>query len=197
MKLTARLRISLLVLLLSGCSIPPLGQPTSSLAPSASPVSTATAAEAATVAPTFDPTRRPPPATDTLPPRGILRAESGPIEGWLGSYCWQGTCADVAVVPPKDQLPEFTTEGEDLEFSLSHNATFVRWQATYGGSVDGERMTLGQGGEGFDPDARPSPALELLSSATFASPPAGDWVVFVQVFFDGGDLSYAWHVVVN
>lgn len=196
MKLPTQVRIPLVVLLLSSCSMAPISQPTSSLAPSASSASTATPV-AATGAPTFDPTRRPPPATDGLPPRGFFTGDDESVEGWLGSYCWQGTCADVVRIPPKAQLPMMTTGSEDLEFSLSDNATFVRWQATYAAGTDADRMTLGQGGEGFDPDARPSPALELLSSTTFATPPAGDWVVFVQVFSDSGDLSYAWHVIVS
>lgn len=190
MKLPAIARIPLLLLLLSGCSLAPLARPTPSAVPTASPASTATAFPVATPSATVTQ----PPPTQAIPPRGYLGGEGDPVEGWLGSYCWQGTCADAPGVPPIDMLPAVYTSDWEMEFSLSDGATFVRWQATYTSDDDGEPITLGQGGEVFDPDARPSAAPELLSVATFDSPPGGDSIVIVQVFFDGGDLSYAWHV---
>jgi hypothetical protein len=125
----------------------------------------------------------------------LLRGDADAVEGWPGSYCWHGACADAAAVPSKDQLPSVVGGGDDLDFSLSGGATFVRWRATYADDADDSPTTLGQGGEGFDPDANPSGEHELLSAVTFGSPPSGDWVVVVQVFFEAGDLSYAWHVI--
>jgi hypothetical protein len=56
---------------------------------------------------------------------------------------------------------------------------------------------LDEGGATFDPDiATPSPD-DLLSFAEFEGPPAGDWIVTVQVFFPEGDATYGWHVVVE
>lgn len=190
MKLPEIVRISLVALLMAACSLAPAAQPT----PSAAPL--VTAIPTATVATTIEPTLRPPPATDTLPPRGFLRGEDDPVEGWLGSYCWHGTCADAPGVPEIDDLPYVYTSDSEMEFSLSDGATFARWHATYWSGDGDEPITLGQDGEDFDPDARPSPGIEPLAAARFASPPGGDSVVVVQVFFDGGDLSYAWHVAV-
>jgi len=199
MKLPTLAQIPAVVLLISACSLAPLAQPTSTPAPPVAATPTAAAGATVTpavpVTPTVEATHRPPVATD--PPLGLLDAGEGPVEGWLGSYCWQGACADAAGIPPKGQLPNVTTDGGDLEFSLSDGATFVRWRATYAAGANDEPKTIGEGGEAFDPDARPSPAPELLSSVAFDEPPAGDWIVFVQVFFDGGDLSYAWNLIVR
>ena len=194
MKLSYLARVASLVLSIAACSMAPGAQQSPSAAPLASAEPTAAAASPA-VAPTAEFTLRPPPATNAPPPRGLLRGDADAVEGWPGSYCWHGTCADAAAVPSKDQLPSVVGGGDDLDFSLSGGATFVRWRATYAAGANDEPTTLGEGGEGFDPDARPSPAPELLSSVAFDEPPAGDWIVFVQVFFDGGDLSYAWHVI--
>jgi len=193
MKLPTLARIPVVVLLMSACSLAPLAQPSSS--PAAPIATTPTATAAATVTPTVEVTRMSLPAAD--PPLGLLDAGDDPVEGRLGSYCWEGTCADAAGIPPKSQLPTLAADGGDLEFSLSDGTTFVRWRATYAAGANDEQTTLGEGGEGFDPDARPSPAPELLSSAAFDEPPRDDWIVFVQVFFEGGDLSYAWHVIVR
>jgi hypothetical protein len=148
-------------------------------------------------APSVEPTRTPPQATEIPPPSGFLTADGTQVEGWLGSYCWQDLCADAPEVPPKDQLPQVLGDGNELAFSLSDTATFITWRATYASESNERPTTLGESGEAFDPDARPSASPELLSAAEFDSPPAGDWVIFVQVFFDGGDLSYAWHVVIQ
>jgi hypothetical protein len=194
MKLPTLVRVTSLVLSIAACSMAPGAQQSPSAAPLASAEPTAAAASPA-VAPTAESTLRPPLATDAPPPRGLLRGDADAVEGWPGSYCWHGTCADAAAVPSKDQLPSVVGGGDDLDFSLSGGATFVRWRATYADDSDDSPTTLGQGGEGFDPDANPSGEHELLSAVTFGSPPSGDWVVFVQVFFEAGDLSYAWHVI--
>lgn len=196
MKLPTLARIPLVVLLASACSVAPGAHPTSSRVPPASSGPTATATPAAT--PTAAPVTHPPRPTESAPPGGFLGGgETDPVEGWQGSYCWHGTCADAATIPAIDDLPSVLTSDSEMEFSLSDSATFVKWRATYASDDADEPVTLGQGGEGFDPDAVASPGAESLAIVRFAAPPAGDSVVFVQVFFDGGDLSYAWHVSVR
>lgn len=203
MKLSTLARIPLVALLASACSVTPGVQPTSSRVPPASPGPTAAAtpgptATAPPVATPTAPDTHPPRPTESVPPGGFLGGgETDPVEGWRGSYCWHGTCADAAAIPAIDDLPSVHISDSEMEFSLSHRATFVKWRATYTSDEADEPVTLGQGGEGFDPDAVRSPGAESLATVRFAAPPAGDSVVFVQVFFDGGDLSYAWHVSVR
>ena len=57
-------------------------------------------------------------------------------------------------------------------------------------------VELAEGGAPFDPDAQPQSSLIELNSAEFDSPPTGDWSLMISLRFPGGDLSYAWHVVV-
>jgi hypothetical protein len=202
----ARILVSVVAAgLLTSCNLV-ANQPTASLLATASPLASASPIPTvptsnAPTTPTSTPTLRPPPVTDSPPPvtdapppRGVLTEDGTAVEGWLGSYCWHSLCADVPGTPPKDQLPHAWSEYREIEFSLTDGATFHTWRATYAIEADASQSTLGEGGEGFDPDATASAEPELFSSVTFDPPPGGDWVVFVQVFFDGGDLSYAWNV---
>lgn len=135
-------------------------------------------------------------ATDAPPPRGYLASGPSSVEGWIGSYCWQDACADSPSLPPKATLPEIRASDGQLAFSLSDGSTFVRWTISYGDASDTPLEVLDQGGEAFDPDALPQPGDAELTSVQFVSPPAGDWLLVAFVQFPGGDLSYAWHVLV-
>ena len=198
MNLPAIARIPLVVLLLCACSVGPAALPTASQAPTASaaptPASEPTATVGATSIPTVAATR--PTATESPLPQGVLSGLDETAEGWLGSYCWEGTCADAPETPPMVDLP-YVSGDRDLVFSLSDGLMFVRWRASYTSPHQTESVTLGQGGEAPDPDASPGVDPPALTSATFASPPGGDWIVMVQVFLENGDLSYAWYVDVQ
>jgi hypothetical protein len=130
------------------------------------------------------------------PPDGLLSAGSETVTGRLGTYCYGNTCADIGRWPPKSDLPVLVASNKSLEFRLRNGEEFVRWSARYGETSDDDRsQPLGQAGRPFDSDANSSPADEF-SSASFDAPPAGDWVVFVNLELAGGDLSYAWNVTV-
>ncbi|HUR17022.1 MAG TPA: hypothetical protein VMZ33_07030 [Candidatus Limnocylindrales bacterium] len=155
--------------------------------------------------PTPSPTPLPPDPTPTptapranpqpQPPHGLVAVADMRVEGWAGSYCWQGTCADSPGIPPIDDLPEIESGDYPLTFTLSDGATFTSWSASYG--LDGRSLQpLDEGGLQVDPDANPGAEVPQLTRAEIANPPAGDWVVSVFVRVDNGDLSYAWHVSV-
>jgi hypothetical protein len=197
MKLPALARITLVALLLAGCSLRPGGQATPSSRPvvTPAPIPSASAPPPATTSP--EPTRPAEPSA-TAPPRGLLAAGSTTVVGWAGSYCWQNGCVDMAGIPPKAELPEITATDGRLVFSLSDGATFSGWTVSYGIDADtGSELTiLDQGGTSADPDAQPQSAPPELGSVEFG-PPKGDWVLLLSVQFPGGDLSYAWHVLVE
>ena len=79
---------------------------------------------------------------------------------------------------------------------------FVQWTASYSEAQMADLVPLGSGGSPYDPDSTVSPPPDLYQ-ATFAAPPSGDWVIVIGLHFanrslpvQGGDASYAWHVVV-
>jgi hypothetical protein len=119
------------------------------------------------------------------------------VEGRIGSYCWLNTCADAPRIPPKGDLPMLVASAGPLEFSLSDSARFTRWTISYGEESDGTLEVLEQGGANVDPDVQPQPSAADFNAVEFGGPPAGDWTLHVFVQFPGGDLSYAWHVVVT
>ncbi len=182
-------RIALLVLMLAACSIAPAGQPTTS--PIAPP------------SPSIKPTPQPTPTEDAAigdaPPDGTLRGDGAAVAGQPGSYCFGDTCADIGGWPNKLDLPlvELSAADQQLEFAVPDSVRFVEWHASYSASSNGEANELAEGGNGYDPDKSYASPWPESSSVTFDSPPAGDWVVYVSVYFDGGDLSYAWHVIVG
>ena len=189
MNLPAITSISLIALIAIGCA----SAPAATVNPSATPVAaTPTAAATGATIPSVTPSPR---ATETPPPSGALGYSDFADVGWLGSYCWQGTCADVPEMPDAGSLPQITVPEGPLTFSLE-GAKFATWVAMYGADGD-SLLPLDEGGDAFDPDiATPSPD-ELLSFVELDSPPVGDWVITVQVFMPGGDASYAWHVIVE
>ena len=130
------------------------------------------------------------------PPDGLLRSGSESVTGQLGSFCYGKTCADIGRWPPKSELPELVAQTKSLEFTLGNGEPFVGWTASYNQTADDDRSRrLGQGGGSFDADANPAPA-DQFSDISFDAPPAGDWVVWMFVQLESGDLSYAWHVTV-
>jgi hypothetical protein len=194
MKLPALVRISFLVLLLTGCSMAPGGKAT----PTAEAVAPATPMPSIAASPPTTASQQPsspPKTTIAAPPRGLLASATTEVDGWVGSYCWQNGCVDMAGVPPKSRLPEITAGDDGLTFSLSDGATFTGWTISYGTYSNGEMTILDQGGAPSDPDAQPQSIPPELNSVQFDSPPNGDWVLMVSVQFPDGDLSYAWHVV--
>ena len=193
MKLPAFARISAIALLAIGCTSAPAASVAPSVAPSVSPTAT-TATTPPTSTPVAEPTGSPR-ATQPPPPSGALGYSDFADVGWLGSYCWQGTCADVPEMPDSESLPQITVPLGRLTFSLD-GAGFVHWIAMYG--ADGDSLQpLDEGGAPFDPDvSTPSPD-EVLGFAELDSPPPGDWVVTVQAFMPDGDAMYAWHVIVE
>ena len=151
--------------------------------------------ETATILPT--PTATMPwPDHHGQPPAGLLSAGSGSIEGRIGSYCWGDTCADIGVWPPKADLAELDVASREvtIQFSASKPVGFTEWYASYAAGPNGGSKSLVKGGSS-DPDTNATAPPEF-ETFDFPSPPSGDWIVFVSVYFRGGDLSYAWHVVV-
>jgi len=133
-----------------------------------------------------------------VPPVATLSSGDVSVAGYPGSYCFADTCADIGAWPPKTDLPELTASASngDLNFEIADQISFVRWSAAYGSSSDDDDSTpLGEGGDPFDPDTGASPPPQFLN-ASVSTPPPGDWVVWVWVELESGDLSYAWHVIV-
>ncbi|MEO6351333.1 MAG: hypothetical protein ABIP53_11845 [Candidatus Limnocylindrales bacterium] len=128
------------------------------------------------------------------PPAGFLEFAGTSVEGFAGSFCWDGTCGDVLSVPPKDGLPFVEAPGDTLEFSVADGA-FIGWSASYGPDASNFQQ-LATGGSLDDPDANPSSDPSPLSFARFTAPPVGDWIIHVSVRFADGDAIYWWHVSV-
>jgi hypothetical protein len=140
----------------------------------------------------------PNPSLAASAPNGALAAGAAatPVIGFRGSNCWQGVCEDVFELPGTQQLPSIVATPGDLAFTLQDEHAFISWSASYASDAQGERRLLGQGGADFDPDTDAT-LPPLLRQATLPAPPAGDWVVVIQAFFEQGDALYAWHVRVE
>ena len=204
MKLPTLARIPVVVLLMSACSLAPLAQPTSRPPPpvAATPTAAATPALPPLATPTELPTRSPAAAPTEyggeVPPVATLSSGDVGAAGYPGSYCFADTCADIGGWPSKADLPQLTAgpSSGDLVFEIADQILFVTWSAAYGASSnDDESTPLGEGGDPFDPDTGGSPPPQFLN-AHVPMPPPGDWVVWVWVDLESGDLSYAWHVIV-
>jgi hypothetical protein len=194
MKLPALARIPILMLMLAGCTSAAGATPSPApVVPTpTAPTPVVTPSPAATRTPDVAPSATPGPAG---PPSAALGYSDFAEAGWLGTYCWQGLCADVFELPPKEQLPVVAAVGDSLIFSME-DGEFSKWVVQYG--PDGASMTtLDRGGEAIDPDIASPEAPELRSFVEFANPPSGDWLLTVQVFFPGGDATYGWHVIVE
>jgi hypothetical protein len=171
-----RLRIGLIAPLVVACSVAAPG-------PTTQPTNPPTAAP--TVAPTVAPTAAPTADQGDQPPDGELSTDADSVAGWLGTFCWFGTCLDTPQLPAKSELPILNVDaGAELTLTLADGTEFSEWSAVYAAESDVN---------GTDLDSGDTPA----TSATFPAPPQGDWVIRVFVTFYGGDASYAWHVSVN
>jgi len=213
-----------LVTTIAACTIVPAARPTQSVpasvagtTPITTPVTTPTpppvtvqpsaATPTPTVAPTAPTTPAPtsteaPPSRSSRPggeadppPEGLLLAGGPVVAGRPGTYCYGGTCVDMARWPPKADLPEVTGSAEVFRFSLEGDMPFMTWSAAYARTSSDQWTHLDSGGTPYDPDAGGSAPPQFLS-ASFPSPPTGDWVVIMAVDLEDGDLSYAWHVTV-
>ena len=186
--------------LVIACGVAPGRSPAPSAAATASPTmsdSTTMPTTAPTTAPTAQATPTNSPTTAAAPPAAMLAAGITDATGWLGTYCWHGTCADVLQLPPKTNLPELTLGAGDgqLVFTLALQAGFTTWAASYSDAMMDDLVPLGSGGQPYDPDATAT-VPPLFSEATFDAPPSGDWALLVVVHFVDGDAQYAWHVTV-
>jgi hypothetical protein len=128
------------------------------------------------------------------PPAGLLAFDDSSVAGIPGSFCWEGTCADLAQMPAKEALPLVDGPGDTLRFSVA-SGSFVGWTASYGANPSSVQK-LGSGGA-VDPDATSPTQPSPLTSAEFTTAPAGDWIVQVFVRFADGDATYWWHVKVS
>ena len=197
--------VGLALVALGGCGLAapaastlptPLATAGPTVGPSASPTPPPTATPPATPAPSQGPSATPP-ASDGPPQASVSVDSQATAVGWLGSYCWLGTCADTFELPPKASLPAVMAGATAaLRFSLDSNAGFTSWSAAYtDASMDGLAQ-LSAGGQPFDPDASASPP-PMLTEASFTAPPAGDWVLVVEMHAIDGDAQYAWHLTVE
>jgi hypothetical protein len=132
-----------------------------------------------------------------LPPLVSLAAGGTPVAGWLGSYCWDATCVDVARVPAKSGLPSVeASTGVELEFGTESDV-LTSWVASYLAEPEGDATELARGGSPADPDSNAS-APPAIRAGSFQVPPAGDWIVTIAVrYAAGGDGFFAWHVTVD
>ena len=175
-------------------------RPAVTLRPSAA-TNTPTVAATAPTTPSSTPTEVPPSPSSRPggegdpPPEGLLLAGGPEVAGRPGTYCYGGTCVDMARWPPKADLPELAGSADVFQFSLEGDVPFMTWSASYARTSGDQSTHLDSGGDPYDPDASGSPPPQFVS-ASFPSPPAGDWVVFMAVVLEHGDLSYAWHVTV-
>jgi hypothetical protein len=123
----------------------------------------------------------------------MLWAGGEPVAGSLGSFCWNDTCVD-GPTAPKSTLPELTASESTLEFAMENGELIYEWYAHYSSGSNSAVTKLGGGCCWAPPDSpsRP-PGLDQIQ---FPTPPPGDWVVHVSVWFEWGDAFYAWHVTV-
>jgi hypothetical protein len=92
-------------------------------------------------------------------------------------------------------LPKLAAIDGTLGFALKNGTLFYEWWASYSAQSMGRVTQLGHGGGDFDPDSSETQP-PALSQIDFPTPPSGDWVVHVSVYFASGDASYAWHLSV-
>ena len=180
------LRIGLIASLVLACSVAapgPTTQPTNPPVPTNPPTVAPTAGP--TVAPTTEPTPGETAGDGEVPPDALLAADSDPVAGWLGTFCWYGTCLDAPQLPAKSDLPLLdASAGAELTLMLADGTEFSDWSANYAPDSDASGTELASD------DAS-------VTTANFPAPPAGDWVLRLFVRFFDGDASYAWHVSVD
>ena len=187
------------IIVAGACSLAPRARPSLTFVATATPMSVSTA----------QPTRRAASPTPLLavrterpdqghpPPAGLLGSGGEIVAGYPGSYCFGDTCAEIGGWPSKSELPRLRVTADAMTFSIEGEVAFVTWSAAYQSRAnDDASKSLGRGGYPYDPDASASPPPSVIE-ATIPAPPAGDWVVWIWVDLEHGDLSYAWHVIVD
>jgi hypothetical protein len=132
------------------------------------------------------------------PPDASLRMADGRIVlGQMGSWCYGNGCADSPAFPiDRYPLLELRHDDDSLEIVMSQGGRFSYWRASYTNSleVDPGGTTLGEGGV-VDPDV---PARPFLTTAAFDGPPAGSWILTIDLRFGTlGSAVYGWHAVVR
>jgi hypothetical protein len=182
---------------------PPTSQPASPTALAPAPTPTVDAAPTAT-AQLIPTATQAPAATDfeqSAPPLGELELpDRAAVAGYLGTWCYDGACADI-IPPDKADLPLIDVPGgADLTFTLADTHPFVYWTVDYAAEQDdGTATMLAEGGSYVDPDMASATSPPELTTFNFEAPPAGDWVLGVNLQFAAGlgDAVYFWHVVVD
>ena len=169
---------------------PPTPSPTATPSPT-TPVATQTTAPTATATElAADPCAGFNEDNPARPPDVVLAPAGGgqPVVGRLGSYTYCDTAADA--LPPRAQNVAAVPLGDPSTVALSVPAGegFVDYRAVYWPA------SVWQG------DATELAAADLPAaspSASFAGPPAGDWMLAVNLTYDsGGDATWYWHVTV-
>jgi hypothetical protein len=197
MKLPALARIPIVLLVVAACTSAPGASQTPNAPTPNAPTTNAPTPNLPTPSSESQgtPVALTPTPSSARPPAAALGYSDFAETGWLGTYCWQGLCADVFELPAKEDLPIVAAEGESLIFSME-DGEFSKWVVQYG--PDGDSLaTLDRGGEAIDPDVAPTKSPDLMSFVEFDNPPSGDWLLTVQVFFAEGDATYGWHVIVD
>jgi hypothetical protein len=195
---------SLIASLLGACGLAPSGGRPTADAGGTAPAPTVSPGEpdAASISPA-PPSTLPGIATPTHenePPLAQLAPVDGSaVTGRLGSWCYGSACADV-IPGPANLQPLLELPAAELELALPAPHRFVYWRVLYRDADDDAPMEiLAEGGARYpDPDevaATPQTPLPELAAVTLPAPPAGDWLLQVQLEFAGqlGNASYYWH----
>jgi hypothetical protein len=206
-----RLGLPLVFLIIAAC-VPPAGQaptdpsagapattatpaptasspPTDSSQPTASPAATSSPPPGATARATPNST---PPDEDPLPPAAELRLPDGSAHaGALGSFFFGGAAADSPWLPARVLQAIEVAAGAQLTIALPEPYRFLRWSARFADAADETADVISQLASGGD-------GTTELTSALFAGPPPGSWVLMIRIDFadDGGDAAYYWHLIV-
>ena len=133
------------------------------------------------------------------PPDGMLGESAPGVSGNHGTYCWtsdSGTsCVDFVDFGTMPDLAELdpSAAGAALTFTTNPSIEFISWQASYA-KPGGEFKSLASGGTDYDPDGTATPPPGL-TSASFAGPASGTWIVTVSIYLvNGDDASYGWRM---
>ena len=109
-------------------------------------------------------------------PAFLLSTTTSTIELEPGSGCFVDTCGDIGAPPPDGSLPVLhAPPGAPLRLSLGDGSGLVRWtvEARPAGDEAGPSIVLARDDAGIS-----------RSSAIFAAPGTGDWVLEVHLAFD-------------
>jgi hypothetical protein len=200
---------SLIASLLGACGLAPSGErPTTDAggtasAPTVSP-GDPDAASLSPAPPSTVPGIATPDHEGEPPLAGLGPVGGSAVTGRLGSWCYGSACADVIPGPANLQPLLELPAAAQLELELPAPHRFVHWRVLYRDADDDDAPMeiLAEGGARYpDPDevapTSQTPPSEL-AAVTLPAPPAGDWLLQVQLEFAGqlGNASYYWHATV-